>query len=151
MIKFGTIGTFKQARNVGNVATTIDLKNGQLVTYDRINGTIALPTTTTAKKSLWIVMNEREAIEYVGQTDDYVIKAGDYPRMFDLATLSGAEIDMNDLMVTGYSTLQKGDTLVADTNGKFVKSTDATGYDISFTVKELTGFGGNGLRVIVNA
>ena len=152
MIKFKNIGDFKNARNIGTVATTVELKNGNLVTLDKATGTIALPTSETAKNGLWIVMNEREPVVFTGTTDDYVIKVGEYPRLFDVATLKGVTLEMNDIcLATPYTEVAKGDTLVADTSGKFVKIDDATGYETAFTVMDKTGYAGNGLEVEVNA
>ena len=152
MIKFKDVGDFKNARNIGTVATPIELTNGKLVTLNKVTGTIALPTTDTAKGSLWVVMNERESIPYTGTTDDYVVKIGGYPRLFDVTTLKGATLEMNDkCLTTKYDDIAKGDTLVADTNGNFVKTDDATGYEASFTVIDKTSYGGNVLEVAVNA
>lgn len=81
MVKFKNIGDFKTVRNVGNVKAPAELKNGYLVTYDRAAGTIALPTATTAKQALWLVINEREPVEFVGSTDDYKIAIGEFARI----------------------------------------------------------------------
>lgn len=151
MVKFKSVGDFKNVRNVGNVKAPAELKNGFLVTYDRVKGTIALPTATTAKKELWLVMNEKEPVEFVGSTDDYVIATGEFTRIFDTATMKDVVLEINDtILATDYSTITVGDTLVANANGKFEKSSEVTGYTVTFTVLAKTGYAGNGLEISVN-
>lgn len=151
MVKFKMVGDYKNARNIGNLTAPSELKNGNLVTVDRATGQVALPTATTAKKGLWLVMNEREHVEYVGSTVDYVIKTGEPVRLFDTATLKDVALEIDEsVLTTDYSTISKGDTLVADTKGNYAKSSDATGYEVTFTVLEKTDYCGHGLTIAVN-
>lgn len=151
MVKFKNIGDFKTVRNVGNVKAPAELKNGYLVTYDRAASTIALPTATTAKQALWLVINEREPVEFVGSTDDYKIAIGEFARIFDTATMKDVVLEINDtILATAYSEVSKGDTLVANAKGEFEKTSDASGYAVTFTVLNKTSYAGNGLEISVN-
>lgn len=151
MVKFKMIGDYKNARNIGNLKASVNLKNGNLVTVDRATGTVALPTATTAKKGLWLVQNEREPVEYIGSTPENIIAIGEPVRLFDTATLKDVVLEIDDsVLTTNYALISKGDTLVADTKGNYVKSADATGYEVTFTVLEKTNYCGHGLSISVN-
>lgn len=150
MIKFANIGDFKVAQNFGYLKTPVVLENGMAVTYDLKTKAVALPTTTTAKQAgLAVVMNR---IDKPKTPNDYRIEVGEFPRIFTLASLAGHLFDMDDAVVTtAYNTLVVGDKLVVGTDGKWVKSTDVSGYAEYLEVVEKTSFGGNGLRVVVHA
>lgn len=152
MIKFANIGDYKVAQNFGYLTTDVELKNGNIVTYDLATKEVALPTTSTAKTAgLAIVFNAIVESE-VDNADDFVVKAGGYPRIFTLASLAGHLIDINDLTVaTAYGSLSVGDKLVANAVGKLEKATDVSGYAEYFEIVEKTSFGGNGLRLVVRA
>lgn len=116
MVKFKMVGDYKNARNIGNLKASVNLKNGNLVTVDRATGTVALPTATTAKKGLWLVQNEREPVEYIGSTPENIIAIGEPVRLFDTATLKDVVLEIDDsVLTTDYASISKGDTLVADT------------------------------------
>lgn len=151
MIKFANIGDYKVAQNFGYLKTENDLKNGMAVTYDLKTKEVALPTADTAKTAgLAIVMNRIDKIETLAP-NEYVVKAGEFPRIFTLASIKGHLLDMDvDTVATAYASLSAGDVLVANTDGKWEKAA-ATGYAEYLEVVEKTGFGGNGLRVLVHA
>ena len=96
MVKFKMVGDYKNARNIGNLKASVNLKNGNLVTVDRATGTVALPTATTAKKGLWLVQNEREPVEYIGSTPENIIAIGEPVRLFDTATLKDVVLEIDD-------------------------------------------------------
>ena len=150
MIKFANIGDFKVAQNFGYLKTPVVLENGMAVTYDLKTKAVALPTATTAKQAgLAVVINR---IDKPKTPNDYRIEVGEFPRIFTLASLAGHLFDMDDAVVTtAYNTLAVGDKLVVGTDGKWAKSSDATGYAEYLEVVEKTSFGGNGLRVVVHA
>ena len=151
MVKFKMVGDYKNARNIGNLKASVNLKNGNLVTVDRATGTVALSTATTAKKGLWLVQNEREPVEYIGSTPENIITIGEPVRLFDTATLKDVVLEIDDsVLTTDYASISKGDTLVADTKGNYEKSSDATGYEVTFTVLEKTNYCGHGLSISVN-
>lgn len=152
MIKFANIGDFKVAQNFGYLKTPVVLENGMAVTYNLKTKAVALPTAIIAKQAgLAVVMNRIDKPETL-TPNDYRIEIGEFPRIFTLASLAGHLFDMDDAVVTtAYNTLAVGDKLVVGTDGKWVKSTDVSGYAEYLEIVEKTSFGGNGLRVVVHA
>lgn len=149
MIKFREIGAYKTTSNVGFCTTPAILTNGMGVTINEATGVVALPTATTAKGDVYIVMNRIDAPETLAP-DDYKIAIGECPRVFRLKSLDGRILDMNDLAVTtAYASISAGDTLTLATTGKWVVNATLTGYETYLKVMEKTDFGGNGLAVKV--
>ena len=169
MVKFKNIGDFKTVRNVGNVKAPAELKNGYLVTYDRDAGAAGFPERV-GRSCLYEVCGvggtgpvelpfdgnrcggvQREPVEFVGSTDDYKIAIGEFARIFDTATMKDVVLEINDtILATAYSEVFKGDTLVANAKGEFEKTSDASGYAVTFTVLNKTSYAGNGLEISVN-
>ena len=149
MIKFRTIGAYKNAVNVGNYKTSIPLKNGMLVTLNMAEKEIALPTESTAKGDIWLVMNRIDK-PATNSPNEYTIEIGEFPRLFDVKSLRSFVLDMDMDQVSGeYSSLAVKDTLVAGTDGKLTKVASVDGYAVYFEIIEKTSFGGNGLAVRV--
>ncbi len=156
MIKFHEIGLYKNAVNVPycKVPESIadGVRNGYAVTYSEKDKVISLPTSTTVKGGdLAVVMNIMDKPE-LDSPDDYVVKVGEFPRLFRLDSLANRLLDMNCLAVNSdYAGINVGDKLVAGTDGKWAKSASTDGYSIYFEVIAKTGFCGNGLLVKVCA
>lgn len=149
MLKFREIGAYKTAQNIGYTTCAVALKNGYGVTVDEGAKTSALPTSTTAKGDVWIVMNRIDKPE-IHESNEYVILVGENPRLFRAKSLDERIIDMDtDAVTTAYASLAKGDKLTFGTDGKLVKTADVTGYATYFEIIEKTTFGGNGLAVKV--
>ena len=149
MLKFREIGTYKNAVNIGYCTCAVDLKNGNIVTYDRAEKTAALPTTGK-ETGLGIVMNTIEKPE-IAEPNDYVIEAGEFPRIFDLNSLKDRIIDMDmDQVDADYDDISVGDILVANDEGKLeLKDENETGYKEYFEVIEKTTYNAEGLAVRV--
>lgn len=150
MLKFREIGTYKNAVNIGYCTADVVLKNGNVVTYDRATKKAALPTEDTAKAAgLAIVMNTIDKPEIL-EPNDFKIEKGENPRLFALFSLKDRIIDMDMDQVKGtYSTINVGDALVANTEGKLEVVSAATGYAEYFEVVEKTSYNTEGLAVKV--
>lgn len=156
MFKFKNIGAFSVAHNIPycTVPIGITLKNGYAVTYDEVAKTIALPTADTAKaKGLAVVYNEMDkAFNKDGtyaNNENYTIVAGEYPRLIELRSIESHIVMLDStVIVTDYSTLAVGDTLVADVDGRWVKG-DVTGYAEYLEITALVSYGTKGLEAKV--
>jgi len=149
MLKFREIGAYKTAQNIGYCKCAAALKNGYGVTVDESSKTAALPTSTTTKGDVFIVMNRIDKPE-THEPNDYVIEIGENSRLFRVKSLDGRIIDMDtDAVTTAYANLAKGDKLTFGTDGKLVETADVTGYATYFEIIEKTTFGGSGLAVKV--
>ena len=147
MIKFHEIGNYKNSVCIGFCTAEVELHNGMVVEFDKVEKTVDLPIDATAA-SLAIVHNIIDKSE-IASPDDYVIKVGEFPRLFTLESLHDRLIDMNtDQVDANYSNISVGDTLIPSTTGKWVKG--ATG-SAACTLKviEKNSFGGEGLLVRV--
>ena len=152
MIKFANIGDYKVAQNFGYLTTDVELKSGNMVTYNLATKKVVIPTNSIDNSEGLTVVYNSIVKSDTKTTDDFVIKVGGYPRIFTLASLAGHLIDINDLTVaTAYGSLSVGDKLVANATGKLEKATDVSGYAEYFEIVEKTSFGGNGLRLVVRA
>lgn len=149
MIKFKELGAYKTAQNIGYLTTPVVLKNGMGVTYDLATKVVALPTTTTTKGDVAIVMNTIDKPE-IKTPNDFTIAIGENPRIFPLKSLNGKVLQMDtDAVTTDYATIAVGDKLTFGVDGKLVKTADVTGYASYLQVVEKTNFGGNGLDAVV--
>ena len=149
MIKFREIGTYKTCQNIGYLTTPAVLKNGMGVSYDLATKVVALPTATTAKGEVAIVMNRIDKPE-IETPNDYTIAIGENPRIFPLKPLAGRVLDMDmDTVTTAYATVVVGDALTLGTDGKWVVNAVLTDYKSYLKVIEKTAFGGAGLAVLV--
>lgn len=150
MLKFREIGTYKNAVNVGYCTADTALHNGNVVTFDTSKKEVKLPTDGK-ETGLAIVINSIDKAETLSP-NDYVIEAGENPRLFVLTSLKGRIIDMDMDQVDGtYANIAVGDFLVAQATGKLkaVKSAGVTDYKEYFKVIDKTGFNGEGLAVEV--
>jgi len=152
MLKFREIGTYKNAVNIGYTTCAAELHNGMVVTVDKAAKTCALPTATTANAAgLAIVMNTIDKPE-IHEPNEFKIEIGENPRLFVLESLKGRIIDMDmDQIATAIGSINKGDVLVANTDGKLEVADDTTDYAEHFVVVEKTAFGGAGVAVEVIA
>lgn len=149
MIKFKEIGTYKVAQNIGYLTTSVALKNGMGVTYDLAAKVVALPTVTTAKGDVAIVMNTIDKPE-TKSPNEYTIEIGENPRIFPLKSLAGRTLEMDTATVTtAYDSISVGNTLTLGTDGKWVVNSTLTDYATYLKVVEKTTFGGSGLDVVV--
>ena len=152
MFKFKNIGTFDIAHNVPYCATPVTLKNGFAVTYNEATKTVALPTSSTAKGKLAVVYNIIDKPE-IKNPDDYTIEIGEYPRLITLDSIDGHVVVVNTAAFADtYTTPTVGDKLVAGTDGKWVKTSDVSGYAQYLEVTALVTYNGKAVEAkVVNA
>lgn len=156
MFKFGTIGAYKQVRNNPRAKAVVDLLAGQVVLPNEATGLAPVPATADeAKGDVYVVGNIIDKPE-VRNSADFKVLAGEPVRAFRLADLVGLPVELNDdVVVTDYATLVKGDVLVpaGDGTGKWVKVDGTTivadGYSVKLEIVEKTAFGEKGLYAIV--
>lgn len=149
MIKLETIGMFKYIKNDPTVVAHAEIPNGYVFTIDSDHETAA-PTSSTAKTAdLWFAMNEFTGDErYTNRT----IKAGEKVNAILLKEFDHRNLIITaDNLTTAFASIAVGDTMVADTYGKFVKETTLTGYAVYVTVLEKMQYGSkNAVRVQVS-
>ena len=152
MFKFGTIGAYKQVRNNPRCVAHQNLLVGQVVTLDEATKLTAFPTSETAKGEVYVVGNIIDKPE-IRSKQDFVVEKGEHVLGFRLADLADMTIEIDEKVVTNATGISVKDVLVADTTGKWVKTSAATGYKVSLVVLEKTSFGGKGLycKVVVSA
>ena len=152
MFKFKNIGTFDVAHNVPYCATPVTLKNGFAVTYNEATKTVALPTSSTAKGKLAVVYNIIDKPE-IKNPDDYTIEIGEYPRLITLDSIDGHVVVVNTAAFADtYTTPTVGAKLVAGTDGKWVKTSDVSGYAQYLEVTALVTYNGKAVEAkVVNA
>ena len=152
MFKFKNIGTFDVAHNVPYCATPVTLKNGFAVTYNEATKTVALPTSSTAKGKLAVVYNIIDKPE-IKNPDDYTIEIGEYPRLITLDSIDGHIVVVNtSAFADTYTTPTVGDKLVAGADGKWVKTSDVSGYAQYLEVTALVTYNGKAVEAkVVNA
>lgn len=153
MIKFRNIGGYKNAQNIAHIPTTVELHNGMVVTVDMTQNTLALPSASTAKGEVYLVMNRYDKPE-VNSPNEYVIEVGERPRLFMVTSLSGVVLDCDtDQITSSYSSINVGDKLTAGTDGKLVVNANTDDFLTYFLVIEKNTFGGEGLgiQVVVQA
>ena len=152
MFKFKNIGTFDIAHNVPYCVTPVTLKNGFAVTYNEATKTVALPTSSTAKGKLAVVYNIIDKTE-IKNPDDYTIEIGEYPRLITLDSIDGHVVVVNTAAFADtYTTPTVGDKLVAGTDGKWVKTSDVSGYAQYLEVTALVTYNGKAVEAkVVNA
>jgi hypothetical protein len=149
MIKFYELDAYKTAKNVGYCTCAAALHNGMIVSANLTAKTVALPTTTTAKGDVWLVMNRIDKPEIL-KPNDYTIEIGEFPRIFNVKSLNGKMLDLDtDQVATAYASISAGDKLTADTAGKLAVTADVSAHETYFEVIEKNTFGGTGLRVLV--
>ena len=153
-IKFQNYSGIKNEQHNPRAVAQSDLRNGYIVVNGIDNGTeiARVPETDDdAKGGLYFVWNTIDKPELDNESD-FVIKAGDFARIFKFPQDELLEITGD--LVTG--TIAKGDLLVADVaanGGKLRKADPATdtGYAVALEVLELTSFGGKGYTVKVTS
>jgi hypothetical protein len=149
MIKFHELDAYKAAKNVGYCTCAAKLYNGMLVSANLVTKVAALPTSTTTKGDVWLVMNRIDKPEIL-KPNDYAIEIGEFPRIFNMRSLSGKMLEMDtDQVATAYASINVGDKLTANTAGKLAVTADVTEFDTYLEVVEKTTFGGTGLKVKV--
>lgn len=149
MIKFYELDAYKTAKNVGYCTCAAALANGKIVSANLTAKTVALPTSTTAKGDVWLVMNRIDKPE-IDEPNDYTIEIGEFPRIFNVKSLNGKMLEMDlDQVATAYASISVGSKLTADTAGKLAVTADVTAHETYLEVVEKTTFGGQGLRVLV--
>ena len=139
MIKLETIGMYKNVKNDPTVKAHAEIPNGYVFTVDA-NHKTAAPTATTAKAlDLWFAMNTRYDDD---RYTDAKIAQGEYVNAYLLKEFDHQNLIVDeDNLTTAVDTLAVGDTLVADTYGKFVKETTLTGYKVYLEVIEKVQMG----------
>jgi len=153
-IKFQNYSGIKNEQHNPRAVAQSDLRNGYIVVNGIDNGTeiARVPETDDdAKGGLYFVWNTIDKPELDNESD-FVIKAGDFARIFKFPQDELLEITGD--LVTG--TIAKGDLLVADVaanGGKLRKADPATDteYAVALEVLELTSFGGKGYTVKVTS
>lgn len=144
-MKYKTIGAFKNVQNIPYCKADVNLKVGMGVVLDKVNKTAKLPTADEAKITSYIVTNIVDQPE-IRNSNDFVVKKGDYVRADDLRTVNGMEVEFAASEITGgTTTLAKGDLIGFDATGKLAKIADATGYNTHFKVLEKTSYNDDGI------
>lgn len=149
MLKFKELGNYKNAVNVGFCAAEVELHNGMVVEFDKKTKKAKLSTSATAA-GLAIVMNIIDKPE-TESPNDYVIKVGEYPRLFILESLKNRMISMDcDQVTTSYASIDVDDVLIPNTSGKWeVASSSTSSYPFVLKVLEKNNFGGEGEGLLV--
>lgn len=148
-MKYKTIGAFKNVQNVPYCKAAVDLHVGMGVILDRVAKTAALPADDSeVKEVVCIVTNINDKPELHNSPETYVVNAGEYVRADDLRTVNGLEAEFAAFEINGGTdALSVGDVLVFGTDGLLVKTSDATGYAVSFKVIEKTMYMDDGVLV----
>lgn len=147
MFKFHEIGTYKTAHNVGYCVAKSALKNGMGAVIDEVKKEASLPAADA--KDIYVVMNRIDKPE-THSPNEYVVEAGEFPRLFELASIKNRLVDMDmDAVTTDYASIAVGDVLVYGTDGKLSKG--AGSETVGYKVVEKTTFGGEGLLAKVLA
>lgn len=149
MFKPVTIGYYKQVRNNPRCKAEVDLMAGMAVTLNEATKKASLPTATTAKGELWIVSNIIDKPEIRNKEDFKVLK--DEPVRADFlvdARELPIELDYR-VIATDYATMNIGDKLIANADGKWEVSADVTGYKIYLEIVDKSNFGDKGVVAIV--
>lgn len=151
-MKYKTIGAFKNVQNVPYCKADVDLKVGMGVMVDRKNKLVKLPASSDeAKKAQYIVTNINDKPEVHNYVDGLVVKAGEFVRADDLATVDNMEIEFAAAEIkNGLEGLAKGNFLVFGTDGLVVKTTATTGYRVYFEILELTAYMGGGVLAVIH-
>ena len=151
MFKFGTIGAFKQVRNNPRCKAAQDLLDGQVVIPNDATGVALTPANAgEAQGDVWVVGNLIDKPEIRNKADFKVLN-GEHVRAFRLSDVKHLPIELCHRVVTGYDAVVKGDVLVpaANGSGNWVKTADASAYEVSLKVIELSTFGDKGVYVNV--
>lgn len=154
-INFQNYSGIKNEQHNPRAIAQSDLRNGYIVVNGIDNGTeiARVPETDDdAKGGLYFVWNTIDKPE-LDDESDFVIKAGDFARIFKFPQDELLEITGD--LVTG--TIAKGDLLVADVStanrGKLRKADlDAdNGYTVALEVLDFSNLGGKGYTVKVTS
>ena len=137
-----TLGGIETSKNVANYKATAETEIGALV---KLNDTAKEFTTVAsegeAKAAVYAVWQNQDAdfASVLGSGTNYTtVKAGEFGRLLYLPTFVGLKdgIEMGgDIIAAG--TLAVGDTLVANSAGKYAKTEDDSTYAISFVIREI--------------
>ncbi len=149
MFKPMTIGYYKQVRNNPRCKAEVDLMAGMVVVVDEAGRKAALPTAEEAKGEIWIVSNIIDKPE-IRNKEDFTVLAGEYVRADFLADAKELPIELDFRVIgTDFDTINIGDKLVANAEGKWEVAVDTTGYAVSLEVIEKSGFGDKGVAAVV--
>lgn len=137
-----TIGGIEMSKNVANYKATAETKIGALVALnDATKKFTTVSNTGEAKAAVYAVWQylNADAHSVLGKGSNFhTVKADEFGRLLYLPALVGIKdgIEMGgDIIAEG--TYAIGNTLVADANGKYVKTEDASGYAISFVIRDI--------------
>lgn len=138
-----TLGGIEAAsRNLPSYKATAETMMGALVTLNDTAKTFtavaSVAEAKAAKYAVWQYLNA-DAYTVLGDGSNYhTVKAGEFGRLIYLPALvgfkDGVEIG-GDIIATGSYAV--GDILVANANGKFEETADASEYAISLVIREI--------------
>ena len=144
-----TIGGFKAVKNDPTTVAKVDLIQGQAVVLDKQAGEAKLPVLADAQgKALHFVANIDVHPDLVFAKNEVEVKAGEYVRGFEVASLVGLEVELGGAALKDEARA-KGDKLVAGLDGKWEKKADVTGYALHLEVLAVTTYRGKGVIAIV--
>lgn len=149
MFKFHEIGNYKTAHNIGFCEAKVVFRNGMGAVVDEAKKEATLPGASDTE--IYVVMNKIDKPE-IHTPNDFTVEVGEYPRLFELASIKNRLVDMDMDAVAAslkYTDIAVGDKLVYGTDGMLVKDS-GTG-TVGYEVVEKTAFGGEGILAKVFA
>lgn len=149
-VKFQNYSGIKNAKDNPRCIADSDLKNGMAVVYyiatdGKEHVKVAADDTEakTIKHFVWNTIDKPE----LDNEDDFVIKAGEYARIFEFPY--GEIMDISSDLITT-ATVNIKDVVIPSSAGKYVvASASDTGYAFGLEVTSKTTFGGIGYSALV--
>lgn len=147
-MKYSTIGAFKNVQNIPYCKADVDMRVGMGVILDRAAKSVKLPTTADECKQVqYIATNIQDKYQVCEHDKAGLIKAGEYVRADDLASVANMEIEFGDSEIKDeYTDLKAKDKLVYNTDGLLEKVSDVNGYKVYFEVIAFSAHKGGGIR-----
>ena len=148
-VKFQNFSGIKNEQHTPRAIADVDVKNGYAVVVKHEYGVekAYLPTGDEVKGDIYFVNNTITTPE-LDNKDDFVVKAGKPVRAFRYANSESEIVEVSgDLVVT--EGIKLGDVLVANTEGKYAKIADASGYKVSLKVIDFNTLGGKGYDCLI--
>lgn len=149
IVKFQNFSAIKNEQHTPRAIAETDMKNGYAVVIKYADGKekAAIPSADEVKGDLYFVQNTITTPE-LDNYDDFVVKAGKPVRAFNFANSAREIVEVSGDLVTGDS-IAVGDTLVAGTDGGYVKIADASAYMVSLKVIARNTIGGSGYDCVI--
>ena len=137
-----TLGGIETSKNIANYKAAGETKLGALVKLDESKKEFATVASEAEAKAsvyaLWQYANADFSSVLGKGTNYHNIKEGEFGRLIYLPSLVGIKEGVEiggDIIAEGVIAL--GDTLVANASGLYEVTQDATGYAVSFIVRDI--------------